>query len=675
MVPRPLHRLLCSLCLPLWACDPAPLRPPEPPPPLDAPIRPNGPRTLTTETPISTDLGATFTGPPGWTVTTRAGSVQLEDPNREVTVTFVARREADAAAAIAAAWQQVTPGGLNDKKIRLATTPPARDGWDAVANVVYETNTAALRRTWATARRKDDTWYVSLFDGTTAGWGRRFPQAQIADKSLTVPGLVRESFAGKPAHRLDADKLAALRTFIVDARRRLQIPGVSVAVVQAGEVIFAEGFGVRQLGKRAPVTADTLFRVASMSKPLTTLLMARLVDEGAFTWDTPAAQLLPGFALGDADTTSKLTMKYTVCACTGLPRQDLETIFDGAGATPERMIAGMQRMKPTTGFGETYQYSNPLVAAGGYIAAHAVRPQELLGDAFRAVMAEKILRPLGMTRTTYDTAVAKKADFAGPHAATRGLVTTNVALTDDAWIDVWQPTGGAWSSAREYAQYLRLELADGKTAKGEQVVSKANLHARRAPQVRRSDTSSYGLGLVVEELRGVPVYGHNGGLGGYSSTMFFLPDHGVGVVVLTNMGDTALWFAPLRRKLLELLFDGKPEADEDLAFAIAERAAAVAREVAQVDEEPDAAWLQTFAGTWTSPDLGEVTIKVTNGRGTFDAGEWRSDIGRKTEDDGAVKLALSTPPWDGFEFLPGEANGAATLTLDVPQQRHVFTRR
>jgi hypothetical protein len=75
------------------------------------------------------------------------------------------------------------------------------------------------------------------------------------------------------------------------------------------------------------------------------------------------------------------------------------------------------------------------------------------------------------------------------------------------------------------------------------------------------------------------------------------------------------------------------------------------------------------------PRSGEVTIKVTNGRGTFDAGEWRSDIGRKTEDDGVVKLVLSTPPWDGFEFLPGEANGAATLTLDVPQQRHVFTRR
>lgn len=666
-----------SLCAPssllLLACAVAPARAPEPPPPtLDTPIRAAGPRTLTAETPISSDLGATFTGPPGWTVTMRTGSVLLEDPRREVSLVFVARKEPDAAAAIAAAWQQVTPGG-SSREVRLATTPPARDGWDAVASVVYETTAAEQRSVWATARRKGDTWYVTLFDGTRAGWGRRFPQAQLAERSLTVPGLVRETFIGKPAHKLDAARLAALRTFVGDAQKQLQIPGVALAVVQDGELILAEGYGVRQLGKRAPVTADTLFRVASMSKPLTSLLMARLVDDKVFEWDTPAAQLLPIFKLGDPATTAKLHMKHTVCACTGLPRQDLEAIFDGAGHTAEQMLAGMQRMTPTTGFGETYQYSNPLVAAGGYIAAHAVRPEEPLNAAFRAVMAEKIFAPLAMTRTTYDTATAKRDEHAAAHAPARDLVTTVIPLSDDAWVDVWQPTGGAWSSAREYAQYLLLELADGKTARGEQLVTPANLHARRAPQVRRSDSSSYGLGLVVEE-RGVPTYAHAGGLGGYSSYMFFLPEQRVGVVALTNLGDAAAWHAPLRRRVLELLFDGRPEAAEDLAFAVEERRAARAVELAQLDLRPDAAWLQKYAGTWTSSALGEITISVVGGKATLDAGEWKSAVGRKTDADGTIKLVLTTPPWS-YEFLPGEAAGAATLTLDVPQQRHVFTRK
>lgn len=666
MAPRPL------LCLALLlACD-GPRAPSTPPPVQPAPPAPAPDvRTLTTETPLTTADGAAFTGPPGWTVTAVPGMARLEDPNREVSVTFVARNEAQAADAIAGAWQFASPGFK--RKVRLATAPPARDGWDAVANITYETTTAESRRVWATARRRGDTWYVTLFDGTSAGWGRRFAQATVADRSFKVPGLVVESLVGKPANKLDDARLAALRQFITEAEAKLQVPGIAVAVVQGGQVVFAEGFGVRHNGKPAPVTADTLFRVASMSKPLTTLLMAKLVDEGKFGWDTPAVDLLPGFALGDPETTRRLTMKYTVCACTGLPRQDLETIFDGAGKTAEQMIAGMGAMKPTTGFGETYQYSNPLVAAGGYVAAHAARPKQPLNAAFRAVIADEILKPLGMKRTTYDSALAQRGDHAVPHAPTRRLETLPISVEDDAWVDVWQPTGGAWSSAREYAQYLLLELADGKTVTGDPLVSSANLRARRVPQVRRTDTSSYGLGLVVDEHRGLTIYGHGGGLGGWSSTMFFLPDHDVGAVVLTNLGDGAAWLLPFRRKLIELLFDARPEADEDLAFAVQERRQDRAREAARIDLQPDVAWLQRFRGTWSSPELGAVTIRIDGGRGQFDAGEWRSAVGRKTEDDGTIKLVLTTPPWN-FEFIPGEQAGATTLTLDAGQQRYLFTR-
>lgn len=661
-----------SLLLVLGCVGAPPTRMPErPPPTLQERVGVDGgARTLAADTQLAGPGGSTFTGPAGWTATSRADRVALADPAGEVGLTFVVRGEADGAAAISAAWQQVAPGFA--RAVRLTTTPPARDGWDAVVNVTYETTAAELRRVWATARRKDQRWYVTMFDGTQAGWGRRFPQATIADKSLTVPGMQRESFVGKPAHRLDEPRLAALRAFVVAAQTQLQIPGVAVAVVQGGEVVFAEGFGVRQLGKPAKVDADTLFRVASMSKPLTTLLMARLVDEQVFAWDTQVVRLLPDFKLGEPDITGRLTMQHTVCACTGLPRQDLETIFDGAGTTAERMVAGMATMTPTTKLGETYQYSNPMVALGGYAAAHAARPAKPLNAAFREVMAEKIFNKLGMKRTTYDTAAARRDEFASPHASTHALVPSLMQLDDDAWVDVWAPTGGAWSSAREYAQYLLLELADGKSTSGEQVVSAANLRARRVPQVRRSDSSSYGLGLVIEE-RGVPIFTHNGGLGGYSSTMFFLPEHGVGAVVLTNLGDAAGWFVPFRRKLLELVFDGRPEADEDLAFAVQERRDAAAKEAASVEVKPDAAWLQRFAGRYTSAGLGEVTIKVTGGAGVLDAGEWSSAIGRKTEADGTIKLVLTTPPWR-YEFLPGEANGAVTLTLDVPQQRHVLTR-
>ena len=87
--------------------------------------------------------------------------------------------------------------------------------------------------------------------------------------------------------------------------------------MQDGKVIFAGGFGVRELGGTATPDGDTLFMIASNTKALTTLMLAKLVDEGKITWDTPVTTLLPSFKLGDADTTRRVLVKNLICACTG----------------------------------------------------------------------------------------------------------------------------------------------------------------------------------------------------------------------------------------------------------------------------------------------------------------------------------------------------------------------
>lgn len=628
------------------------------------------PRTLDAETPLTTPSGATFTGPKGWTVAHRASAIVLEDPNKEVSLTFIERKEQDGAAAIAAAWKQVNPGFA--RTIRVSQARPGRDGWDAAMSTSYETTAAELRGVWANARRKGDTWYVSLHDGTQSGWGRRGAQASLAYTSFKARGVEEESFRGKTARALDEARLRELDAFIEDSRQRLKIPGVAVAIVQGGKVVFEKGFGVRELGKKDAVTPDTLFRVASMSKPLTSLLMARLVDEGKLSWDTPAAQILPSFAVGDPDLTKRIAMKHTVCACTGLPRQDMETVFDGAGKTAEQLVAGLQAMKPTTAFGETFQYSNRLVAAGGYLAARAAEPKKPLDEAFQAVMMDRIFGPLGMKRTTYDNATAKRTGIASPHALTRRMDPAPIALSDSAPSAL--PSGGAWSNVRDYARYVLLELSRGKTPEGKQIVSEGNLLERRKPQVKIDDKAAYGLALTVWEQSGVQFVEHSGSLGGYSSDMFFLPEHGVGVVVLSNMGGAGTWFGPLRRKLLELLFDGRPEAAEDLTASLKVREESWLKDLPKVDFEPDRAWLDRLAGTYTNPDLGKVTVKIEGKKAIFDAGEWRSAVGRKREDDGTVKLALTSPPWTWIDLLPKEENGKVTLTLDVPQQKYVFER-
>src|SRR5262249_19036730 len=162
----------------------------------------------------------------------------------------------------------------------------------------------------------------------------------------------------KKAHELDAARIAALTKFVEDAEQVTGVPGVAFGLIQHGKVIYTGGVGVRQLGKPARVDGKTKFMIASNTKALTTLMLGKLVDAKKLTWDTAAASLLPSFKLGDADTTSKVQVKHLICACTGMPRQDLEWLFQFGGMTPAKAMEALGGMQPTSKFGELYQYSN-----------------------------------------------------------------------------------------------------------------------------------------------------------------------------------------------------------------------------------------------------------------------------------------------------------------------------
>ena len=131
--------------------------------------------------------------------------------------------------------------------------------------------------------------------------------------------------------------IAQLTELIETAREEFDIPGVALGLIQDGEVVFEGGFGVRELGRPEPVDADTLFNIASNGKALTTLMLARLVEAGRFDWDTPVASIWPEFRLGDLETTRQVRVRHLVCACTGMPRQDYEWLFEGDGEyAPQR---------------------------------------------------------------------------------------------------------------------------------------------------------------------------------------------------------------------------------------------------------------------------------------------------------------------------------------------------
>ena len=635
-----------------------------------SPSAPPAPVRVAADSPRATAGGATFTAPAGWSITTRDSMVVLEPPEPDSHLAIVDVQAKDADAAVAAAWAAWKP----DFKRPLKIVEPlaARDGWDERRTYTYETSPNEKATVFARAFRKGTAWTVTLVDSSAAMFEKRGGPFSLVLGSLRPKGFQKETFAGKKAHPIDKKMIAKLKEFVAGGMSQYDVPGVGLALIDGGKVVYEGGLGVKELGKPASVDADTLFLAASNTKAMTTLLLAELVDEKKLRWDEPVTKVYPAFRLGDAATTKQVLVKHLVCACTGMPRQDAEWLFEYARATPASALKTLGTMHPTSKFGEVYQYSNPMAAAAGFIGGSIAYPGKELGAAYDEAMRTKVFLPLGMKHTTFDFATALKGDVAQPHSGdVDGRVSVARMDPNEAIVPV-RPAGGMWTSARDLSRYVQMELAKGTLSNGKRLVSEENLLARLSPQILQSEDVTYGMGLFVDRKWGIPVVHHGGSLSGYKSDMIWLPDYGVGAVILTNSdsGNGLLW--PFRRRLVELLFDGKPEAEEQVRVGAAQRKAAIAKHRERLVVPADAAEAAKLAPRYVNAALGPVDVKRQGGSVVFDVGEWHSAVASRNNDDGTVSFITIDPGVDGFTFVVAERDGKRALVLRDAQHEYVF---
>ena len=480
-------------------------------------------------------------------------------------------------------------------------SPPITDGWDSITQVSYKVAPKEARVVLGIARSKGGVAYVMLVDGPVPALQRRGAQLSQLLGSQRVEGLEKESFAGKKAAPLDNARAEKLAAFIEDVREKTRVPGAAVAIVQNGKIVFERGFGVRRAGKKPKVTPDTAFMIGSTTKSLTSLMMASLVEQGVFSWSTPLQDVLPTFQLADKEVAERVEMRHSVCACTGLPRQDMEFLFQFKGMTPNGRLKELATMKPTTGFGETFQYSNALVSAGGYAAAHAKWPKKPLRVAYEQAMRENVFAPLGMSATTFSSKKVARGNHARPHGANVDGTYSEMPLAyEDAVLSV-APAGGAWSTVRDLAQYVQLELAKGALPGGKRLVSEKHLLERRVPQVRIGEHSAYGLALFLTDRAGLQSAGHDGNTLGFSTLLTFWPEHNLGIVVLSNAQGANTFTGLVERKLIEVLFAGEEKADTALGFFLQRREETLARELPKLTNPPEVQWIKPLVGKYEKP--------------------------------------------------------------------------
>lgn len=489
----------------------------------------------------------------------------------------------------------------------------------------------------------------------------------------TSSSPAEESLVGAHPRALDEARARELDAFIEHARVTLGVPGASIAIVAGNELVHEQAFGERALGSAAPVTPDTLFLIGSITKSMTTMMQAALVDAGTVRWDAPLSQLLPDFAVGDAALTERLVLWHMGCGCTGMPQQDVETLLEYEAVSPEARLASMRGMQPTAPFGTTYQYSNLMLAAGGFAAAHAFAPDRPLDDAYAAALAATVLEPIGMTRSTLDFAVVESTEHALPHGGALDGTTREMPLAIEHMVTPIAPAGAVWSTAQDMARYAITELQIGVAPGGRRVVSTANVLERRVARVDTADGSRYGVGVWLGTRYGVPILEPAGSSFGFRSQMVLLPDHGVAVVVLTNTTSAGGDFTEIvQRRALETLFAAlEDRAGRELAERSAARTRAVADAAASVEASPDAAWLESLAGTYAHPALGSVELRAD---GTLDVGEWQSRFGRHRAADGTSYVVLLDPPLAGGPIAVGGDDARRTLRIDEPPHPYELVR-
>lgn len=327
--------------------------------------------------------------------------------------------------------------------------------------------------------------------------------------------------------------IAAIPAYIETIMAESGVPGVAISVVHNDASVYAAGFGVREVGVDGDVDADTVFQLASVSKPVGATVMASMVGEGLFTWDTSLADLGSTTVLSDAWVTGNVTLADLYSHRSGLPDHALD-VYEDLGADREMVLHALRYVDLVGRFRDSYAYTNFGLTAAAVAAAN------YSGSTWEEASVARLYEPAGMSRTT-----SVNAEFMAMDNRAVGHVEVDGVWEHlyDRQPDAQSPAGGVSSSANDMARWMRLELNLGQLD-GERIVDPEGLQPTRLPhsisRMPENPTTEwagfYGLGWNVSyQPNGEVQLSHSGAFAsGAGTTAYLLPAVGLGVTVLTN---------------------------------------------------------------------------------------------------------------------------------------------
>jgi Beta-lactamase class C and other penicillin binding proteins len=425
---------------------------------------------------------------------------------------------------------------------------------------------------------------------------------------------------------LGADPTAKIRAalegfdqIVEDALKALKVTGAAMAVVKNDKVVYAKGFGYKDVENKIPATPDTIFAIGSSSKAFTVFALGRLVDEGKLEWEAPVRNYIPWFKLYDKEAGARLSVRDLVTHRSGLPRHDL-LWYNNKTASREDLVRALAYLPPTADLREKWQYNNLMFLTAGYLL------ETLTGKPWEDAVRSLVFEPLGMKRSNFSVLDSQKdSDFAFPY----NFVDKAYEKLPFRDITNVGPAGSINSSVNEMARWVAVHLADGKF-EGRDLLSSSTVSDMHNPHMVTGAVSSspdiaataYAMGWFTDVYRGHRRVHHGGNIDGFSAQVAFLPDDGLGFVVLTNMNGTSypeLLVRTATDKILGL------EAHDWIGDAVkqlekAEGAIKKAEEkkiTRKVPGTKPAHPLADYAGLYVHPGYGSLAVELAAGRLSF----------------------------------------------------------
>jgi CubicO group peptidase (beta-lactamase class C family) len=329
----------------------------------------------------------------------------------------------------------------------------------------------------------------------------------------------------------EQDKMLNIQALERDIEEQMQVahvPGLALAVVQDWEVIYSRGFGITSVEDGGlPVTPETLFRIGSITKSMTTTAIMRLVEVGKLDLDRPVRDYVPWLSFSQEVAAEQITLHRLLSHTAGLPTSHTRFGRRAPSGLEEYVRQDVPRYPFVAPPGKLYSYSNPGIRIAGYIA------EVVSGQLYTQLMQELVFDPLEMKRTTFDPTVAMTYPLAQSHDLhDDGTLSVQHRYADDTG---GYPSGAVISTAMDLTHFAIMQMNHGRFG-DRRILSAESVAEMHRIQVDKYTTSGsgYGLALDIDRYKGMRRVGHEGSISTFGSRLVMVPEAGTAVVLLFN---------------------------------------------------------------------------------------------------------------------------------------------